>query len=135
MEWISVMEKGQEYALFQRFTCFQSTIKKLKTGMLTWDCLPVCEATGVYLEVTVTPQRPLLYGDGIHRFVTNGDEPQAALKSIQGTCTSRVRAVVRTAWMNMETHTGENKQLWKNIVWYFSYAKIATSPCLQTPED
>lgn len=35
MEWISVMEKGQEYALFQRFICFQSTIKKLKTGMLT----------------------------------------------------------------------------------------------------
>lgn len=37
--------------------------------------LPVCEAAGIYLEVTETPQCPLLYGNGIHSFVPNGDEP------------------------------------------------------------
>ena len=69
----------------------------------TGDRLPIREATGVYLEVTGTPSRPLLNGDGIHRFVANGNEPQAALKCARGDCASRVRAaVVGTAWMNTE---------------------------------
>ena len=71
--------------------------------------LPVCEAAGVYLEVTETPQRPLLHCDGIHRLVANGDEPQAALKAAQGTSTSRARDAVRTACTNTEIHKGESQ--------------------------
>lgn len=59
--------------------------------------LPVHEATGVYLEVTETPERPLLYCDGIHCLVANGDEPHAALKPGQGASTSRARPAVGTA--------------------------------------
>lgn len=133
MEWISGTEKFQEEsALF--FICFYSTIKKLKTGMLKWQgiTLPVCEATGVNQEVTKTPQHPLLYWDGIHCLVTNGDEPQAALKSPQGTSTSRARAVTGTAWMNMESHTRKKSVVMTKILHSASARWLPL--CLQTHE-
>lgn len=58
--------------------------------------LPVYDATGVYLEVTEAPQHSLLYCNRIHHFVTNRDEPQAALEASIRTFTSRARAVVGT---------------------------------------
>ena len=73
--------------------------------------LPVHEAARVDLEVTKPPQCSLLYCDGIYLLVTNRDEPQAALKPGQGTSTSRARAAVRAAWMDMETQKGEGQQL------------------------